>query len=263
MSGRSPSPEMLSLATNKMSKNCKLSMCGGQPELVITSIDRDLKNDGHQGNNINKISTHFIELTRVRTESFERCCCEQFFRTKLLKPANFQFFLCFIETPFFAITCFPVRQINGGPINYPTLLLCDAISPSFTPSLTFSLFPPSLCLSFSSSSSLCIFSAFTLYVSLFLNSSSFVFLWDSSSHFLNFILGSLYHSVFATSSWHTSTLFHSRSFSPACTQSTLHLSHSLTHTLSFTLSLSFFMSLVHSSPHSLLDPPSTIHMWRS
>ena len=69
--------------------------------------------------------------------------------------------------------------------------------------------------------------------------------WDGSSHFHNFILGSLYHSVFATGSWHTSTLFHSRSFSPACTQSTLHLSHSLTHTLSFTLSLSFFMPLVH------------------
>ena len=118
---------------------------------------------------------------------------------------------------------------------------------------------------------LILFIFFTLYSSLlslstslsFLNSSSFVFLWDGSSHFLNFILGSLYHSVFATGSWHTSTLFHSRSFSPACTQSTLHLSHSLTHTLSFTLSLSFFMSLVHSSPHSLLDPPSTIHMWRA
>ena len=29
----------------------------------------------------------------------------------------------FIEEPFFAITFFSVRQINGSPINYPTLPL--------------------------------------------------------------------------------------------------------------------------------------------
>ena len=58
--------------------------------------------------------------TTSSTTTYNSCCSNKY------RLRQLRLFLCFIEAPFFAIT---VRQINGCPINYPTLL-CDAILPS-------------------------------------------------------------------------------------------------------------------------------------